>query len=61
VEIDGEVTTHVAPGDMVTVTARTDAARVVRLGRTTFYQRAQRKLGIIGSTELKTPPEGSPS
>jgi NAD+ kinase len=60
VEIDGRVTTHIAPGDTVTVTARTDAARVVRLGHTTFYQRAQRKLGITGSTELRTPSDTGP-
>jgi NAD+ kinase len=27
------------------------AARVVRLGRTTFYQRAQRRLRLAGSVE----------
>jgi NAD+ kinase len=56
VEVDGQVATYVLPGDAVTVTARADAARVVRLGTTTFYERARRKLGITGSRELAPPP-----
>jgi NAD+ kinase len=55
VEVDGQVATYVAPGDTVTVTARAEAARVVRLGTTTFYERARRKLGITGSRELAPP------
>jgi NAD+ kinase len=56
VEVDGQVATFVVPGETVTVTTRADAARVVRLGTTTFYERARRKLGITGSREL-APPE----
>jgi NAD+ kinase len=52
VEVDGQVATYVVPGDTVTVASRADAARVVRLGGTTFYERTRRKLGITGSTEL---------
>lgn len=55
VEVDGEVVVYVVPGDTVTVTTRADAARVVRLGTTTFYERARRKLGITGSRELAPP------
>ena len=55
VEVDGQVATYVLPDDTVTVTARADAARVVRLGTTTFYERARRKLGITGSRELAPP------
>jgi NAD+ kinase len=55
VEVDGQVATYVAPGDTVTVTARAEAARVVRLGTTTFYERVRRKLGITGSRELAPP------
>lgn len=51
VEVDGQVATHVVAGDRLTVTSRADAARVVRLGNTTFYERARRKLGITGPTE----------
>jgi NAD+ kinase len=39
------------PGDTVEVGTIPGAARVVRLGRTTFYQRAQRKLRLTGSAE----------
>ncbi|MFD7907407.1 NAD(+)/NADH kinase [Kitasatospora sp. NPDC059722] len=51
VEADGLLAGHVSPGDVVEVTMLPDAARVVRLGRTTFYQRAQRKLRLTGSAE----------
>lgn len=54
VEVDGMLATYVAGGDNVLVTARSDGSHVVRLGRTTFYQRAQRKLGVSSSTELDT-------
>jgi NAD+ kinase len=56
VEVDGQVTTYVAPGDTIRVTTRPDAARVVRLGATTFYERTRRKLGITGAAELAAPP-----
>jgi NAD+ kinase len=52
VEIDGTVVTYVTPGDSVLVSARADGAQVVRLGRATFYQRTQRKLGVTSSAEL---------
>jgi NAD+ kinase len=55
-EVDGQIAAHVRPGDTVTMTSRAQAARVVRLGATTFYERARRKLGITGSTELAAPP-----
>ena len=51
VEADGIVVGHVHPGDVVELTTVPAAAQVVRLGRTTFYQRAQRKLGLTGSAE----------
>jgi len=51
VEADGRVVGHVRPGDMVDLTMLPAAARVVRLGRTTFYQRAQRRLRLTGSAE----------
>jgi NAD+ kinase len=51
VESDGRVVGHVKPGDMVDLTLLPSAARVVRLGRTTFYQRAQRRLRLTGSAE----------
>lgn len=54
VEVDGEVVTYVEAGDRIDLVARPDAARVVRLGRTTFYERAQRKLHLSGSAEVET-------
>ena len=50
-EADGVVVGHARPGDVVDVAAVPGAAQVVRLGRTTFYQRAQRKLRLTGSAE----------
>lgn len=52
VEVDGAVATHLAPGDRITVTALRAAAQVVRLGATTFYERARRKLRVNGSAEI---------
>ncbi|HUJ64775.1 MAG TPA: NAD(+)/NADH kinase [Acidimicrobiales bacterium] len=55
VEVDGQVATYVRAGDALAVTFRPGAARVVRLGGTTFYERAQRKLGITSPAELAAP------
>jgi NAD+ kinase len=52
VEVDGEVRGHVCPGDTVPITTAPGAARVVRLGQTTFYERARRKLRVNGSAEV---------
>jgi NAD+ kinase len=52
VEADGLVVGHVRPGDVVDVTVLPAAAQVVRLGRTTFYQRAQPRLRLTGSAEV---------
>jgi NAD+ kinase len=51
VEADGIVVGHVRPGDVIGLSTVPDAAQVVRLGKTTFYQRAQRKLRLTGSAE----------
>lgn len=56
VEVDGEVAGYVAPGDCITLLGRPSAARVVRLGLTTFYQRARRKLRLTDSAEIPTSP-----
>jgi NAD+ kinase len=53
VEVDGEVVGYVSPGDQVTLTAARAAAQVVRLGYTTFYERARRKLQVNGSLEIE--------
>jgi NAD+ kinase len=55
VEADGRIGAYVSPGDYIDLSARPAAARVVRLGRTTFYQRTRRKLQISDSAEIVTP------
>jgi len=52
IEVDGLVEGYTEPGDQVTLAARPQAARVVRLGKTTFYQRARRKLRLTDSAEI---------
>jgi NAD+ kinase len=60
VESDGIVVGHVRPGDLVDLTLLPAAARVVRLGRTTFYQRAQRRLRLTGAAEVDAEPGTDP-
>jgi NAD+ kinase len=52
VEADGNLAAAVEPGDRINLVPRPGAARVVRLGRTTFYERARRKLRLADSAEL---------
>lgn len=52
VEVDGQVAGYVSAGDRLDLRARPSAARVVRLGMTTFYQRARRKLRLTDSAEI---------
>ncbi|MEY9962640.1 NAD+ kinase [Streptacidiphilus sp. MAP12-16] len=52
VEVDGIVSGYLTAGERISVTALRAAASVVRLGRTTFYQRARRKLRVGGSAEV---------
>ena len=51
VEVDGQVAGHVGPGDAIAFQVDATAGKVVRLGRTTFYERARRKLQVSGSAE----------
>jgi NAD+ kinase len=53
VEVDGVVAGYLSGGDTMTVTAVRAAAQVVRLGQTTFYERARRKLQVSGSLEVE--------
>jgi NAD+ kinase len=52
VEVDGVVRGYVTAGDTLPVTPIRAAARVVRLGESTFYERARRKLRVAGSPEV---------
>src|SRR6266480_7811816 len=56
VEVDGPVAAHVDVGDRIELRPRPGAAHVVRLGRTTFYQRARRKLRLTDSAEVPVSP-----
>jgi NAD+ kinase len=53
VEVDGIVRGYVAPGDTLPILPQRAAARIVRLGGTTFYERARRKLRVSGSAEVE--------
>jgi NAD+ kinase len=52
VEVDGIVAGYVSAGDRLIISAIRAAAMVVRLGDTTFYERARRKLRVNGSLEV---------
>jgi NAD+ kinase len=52
VEVDGVVAGYTGPGQRIDLRARPAAARVVRLGRTTFFERARRKLRLTDSAEI---------
>jgi NAD+ kinase len=56
VEVDGQLAGYVEPGDRMEIRPRPDAARVVRFGHTTFYERARRKLRITDSAEIPPRP-----
>ena len=55
VEVDGIVSCYAEAGQRIEILSRPGGARVVRLGRTTFYQRARRKLRITDSAEIPAP------
>ena len=55
IEVDGQVAQYATAGQSVELRARPGGARVVRLGQTTFYQRARRKLRITDSAEIPAP------
>jgi NAD+ kinase len=54
-EVDGILGGELKAGDRLTVSAAPSAAKVVRLGYTTFYERARRKLQVNGSLEAEEP------
>ncbi|MCK9894409.1 NAD(+)/NADH kinase [Frankia sp. AgB32] len=58
VEIDGAVHVHLDAGATMTMTSRPAAVGVVRLGHTTFYERAARKLRLASSAEVDGPAPG---
>jgi NAD+ kinase len=52
VEVDGVVAGYAGPGQRIGMRPRPAAAQVVRLGRTTFYERARRRLRLTDSAEI---------
>ena len=44
---------NVSPGDTLRIRPEPAAAQIVRLGQTTFYERARRKLRVNGSAEVE--------
>src|SRR6185437_5222114 len=48
VEVDGVVTGRVGPGAVLSFRMLPGAGQLIRLGRTTFYERARRKLQVSG-------------
>jgi NAD+ kinase len=61
VEVDGAVAGDAGPGDRIDMRPRPAAAQVVRLGRTTFYERARRKLRLTDSAEIPAARPGGAS
>ncbi len=47
-----QLAAEVSPGDRIEVRPRPGAAHVVRFGRSTFYERARRKLRLADSAEI---------
>jgi len=52
VEVDGQVAGRLVGGDSISLRPRPAAARVIRLGRMTFYERARRRLRVTDSAEI---------
>src|SRR6185312_13429818 len=49
VEVDGIIEGYAEPGDALSIVPVPSAAQVIRLGSTSFYERARRKLRVEGS------------
>jgi NAD+ kinase len=60
IEVDGQLATKVSAGSRIELQPRPGAARVVRFGHTTFYERARRKLRLTDSAEIGADPEADP-
>src|SRR5215469_3704480 len=52
IEVDGQLAARASHGDLIELQPRPGAASVVRFGRTSFYQRARRKLRLTDSAEI---------
>ncbi|GGK80749.1 NAD(+)/NADH kinase [Mangrovihabitans endophyticus] len=55
VEVDGIIQGYANPGDQLSILPIRSAAQVIRFGRSTFYERARRKLRVEGSAQVGVP------
>ncbi len=60
IEVDGQLATKVSAGSRIELQPRPGAARVVRFGHTSFYERARRKLRLTDSAEIDADPDVDP-
>jgi NAD+ kinase len=54
VEVDGIIEGYVTEGEQLSIRPIPAAAQVIRLGSTSFYERARRKLRVEGSAQITT-------
>jgi NAD+ kinase len=59
VEVDGIVHGYASKGDQLRIVPVPAAAQVIRLGKTSFYERARRKLRVEGSAQVGTTGDAS--
>ena len=55
IEVDGIIEGYAGAGDTLSIDPIPAAAQVIRLGRTSFYERARRKLRVEGSAQVGVP------
>nr|WP_296064155.1 NAD(+)/NADH kinase [uncultured Actinoplanes sp.] len=55
IEVDGIIEGYAGPDDRLTIEPIPAAAQVIRLGNTSFYERARRKLRVEGSAQVGVP------
>ena len=55
IEVDGIIEGYAGAGDRLAIDPVPAAARVIRLGHTSFYERARRKLRVEGSAQVGVP------
>ncbi len=55
IEVDGIIEGYAKAGDKLSIESIPAAAQVIRLGRTSFYERARRKLRVEGSAQVGVP------
>ncbi|MEU4557054.1 NAD(+)/NADH kinase [Actinoplanes sp. NPDC023936] len=58
IEVDGIIEGYAEPGTRLEIRPVPGAAQVIRFGRTSFYERARRKLRVEGSAQVGAPDQG---